>query len=140
SGGGIRLQHVNGTDVINLPSQPSTWNSVTLQNNIIVNNVAGWDGAGVSLQDALNVNLINNTIVSNDATASSGVLFNSLFAPLSSTQGTNCFTNTAPGAQSSCAQVAGLVSVTNSAVLTANIGALGPGGVVCPIGHGRADG
>jgi hypothetical protein len=29
------------------------WNSVTVTNNIITNNVAGWDGAGISLQDAL---------------------------------------------------------------------------------------
>ena len=41
-------------------------------NNIIANNVAGWDGAGISLQDALNVNIINNTIVSNYTTASAG--------------------------------------------------------------------
>ncbi|PYX89231.1 MAG: hypothetical protein DMG68_05805 [Acidobacteria bacterium] len=133
SGGGIRLQHVNGTDVINLPSQPSTWNSVTLQNNIIVNNVAGWDGAGVSLQDALNVNLINNTIVSNDATASSGVLFNSLFAPLSSSPGTNCFQGATPTTpEQSCPQIAGVASTTNSPNLIANLAAVT---VTCPAGH-----
>ena len=76
SGGGVRLQHVNGNDVINLPNRtvarrqrrqiptPRLWNRVTLTNNIIVNNVAGWDGGGVSLQDALYVNIVNNTIAS----------------------------------------------------------------------------
>ena len=66
---------------------PTRWYSVTVTNNIIANNVAGWDGAGVSLQDALVVNLINNTIVSNDTTASSGVLFNTIGAPEGSAPG-----------------------------------------------------
>jgi hypothetical protein len=141
SGGGLRLQHVNGTDVINFPSgqdcQSSLansgchWNTVNVTNNIITNNVAGWDGAGVSLQDALAVNIVNNTIASNDSTASSGVLFGSLFAPLASTPGTNCTTNN--GSQS-CPQVAGLVSVTNTPVLVANL----PSGFSCPQGHGTS--
>jgi hypothetical protein len=137
SGGGLRFQHVNGTDVVNFPngavlcllSATCPWNSVTVTNNIITNNVAGWDGAGVSLQDALNVNIINNTIASNDSTAASGVLFDSLFAPLASTPGTNCTVNN--GSQS-CPQVAGLVSVTNSPVLKANL----PSNFSCAPGHG----
>jgi Bacterial Ig domain len=155
SGGGLRLQHVNGTDVLNFPNgnqltpwpgnQPefqrtTPWNSVLVTNNIIANNVAGWDGGGVSLLDALNVNIINNTIVSNNSTASSGVLFGSLFAPLASAPSgngngnSNCTDST--GAFS-CPQPAGLVSVTNSAVLTANIGQLPAGtSVTCPAGHG----
>ncbi len=58
-----------------------------------------------------------------------------LFAPLASTQGSNC---TANNSSQSCPQVAGLVSVTNSAVLTANMGLLtgGIGSVKCPTGHG----
>ena len=84
SGGGLRLQTINGTEVVNFPDgrtttgragHPSRWNTVKVTNNIIANNVAGWDGGGVSLQDALAVNFVNNTIVSNDSTASSGVLF-----------------------------------------------------------------
>jgi hypothetical protein len=39
SGGGLRLQQVNGTDVSTFFFQPSRWNSVTVTNNIIVNNV-----------------------------------------------------------------------------------------------------
>ena len=94
SGGGLRFQHVNGTDVLDFPNGTQCdatltnstchWNTVRVTNNIIANNVAGWDGGGVSLQDSLAVNLVNNTIVSNDSTASSGVLFGSLFAPLAS--------------------------------------------------------
>jgi hypothetical protein len=75
-GGGLRLQLINGDDVDRNPNNPNNWFQVTVTNNIIANNVAGWAGGGVSLQDALRVNLINNTIISNDATASSGVLFN----------------------------------------------------------------
>src|SRR5260370_12027447 len=81
AGGGLRFQAVNGTDVIRLPKTPSAWNSATVTNNIIANNIAGWDGAGISLEDALAVNIINNTIVSNDATATAGRLFNNLRAP-----------------------------------------------------------
>jgi hypothetical protein len=140
SGGGLRLQHINGTEVLNFPNgakycaTPGTasclWNSVTVTNNIIADNVAGWDGAGVSLQDALAVNIVNNTIVSNDSTASAGPLFGSLFAPLASTPGVNC---TTPTLDQACPQVAGLVSVTNSPVLVANLPATGKS---CPPGHG----
>ncbi|HYL13125.1 MAG TPA: choice-of-anchor D domain-containing protein [Terriglobales bacterium] len=142
SGGGLRLQHLNGTDVLSFPNGNSTvafpgitgtsspWYSATVTNNIIVNNVAGWDGGGVSLLDALNVNVINNTIESNDSTASAGVLFNTIGAPLASTQQANCIQ---PGSTTaSCPQVAGLVSVQNSATLVANF----PASITCPAGHG----
>jgi hypothetical protein len=166
SGGGLRLQHINGNEIINFPNGSvattwpdipghnenatstsvtsprhwqalTRWNQVSVTNNIISNNVAGWDGGGVSILDGLDVNFVNNTIISNNSTASSGVLFQTLFAPLASTQGNNCTkpftpqgtTSQIPG---SCPQVAGLVSVNNSEVLIANL----PTGVVCPTGHG----
>ena len=127
SGGGIAFQNVNGSDVVSFPTTPANWHHVTVTNNVITNNVAGWDGAGVSLLDALNLDLINNTIMSNDTTASSGVLFNTIGAPLASTQGTNCTQTTT----SSCPQPAGLVSVQNSAVLVANL----PATITCPANH-----
>jgi hypothetical protein len=141
SGGGLALQSVNGSDVLNFPnggrsvtfpgiSGPmSPWYSPLITNNIIVNNVAGWDGAGVSLLDALNVNIINNTIMSNDTTASSGVLFNTIGAPLASTQGSSCVQTGSTTA--SCPQPAGLVSIQNSATLVANL----PTTITCPGGH-----
>ena len=149
SGGGLRIQHVNGTDVLNIPNGAAAcsadlknclWNSVNVTNNIIVNNVAGWDGGGISLVDVLAGNIVNNTIASNDSTASSGSLFQSLFAPLASSAapGSNVICG-ADGGQS-CPQVAGLVSVTNSPVLQANIDLLSPTRATnpfrCPTGHG----
>jgi hypothetical protein len=147
SGGGLRLQHLNGAEVISFPNGASTvtfpglngarspWYSALVTNNIVVNNVAGWDGAGVSLLDALNVNVINNTIMSNDSTASAGVLFNTLGAPLASTQQSNCIQTGSTTA--SCPQVAGLVSVQNSATLVANFPPLNsPTPLVCPASHG----
>ena len=128
SGGGVRLQNLNGTDVITFPTSPNNWWDVTLTNNVIVNNVAGWDGAGISLQDALNVNIINNTIMSNDTTASSGVLFNTLGAPLASSGGPTCTTNCGTA---SAPQPAGLVAIQNSSVLESNL----PGTITCPQGH-----
>ena len=134
SGGGLRLQNINGADVIAFPTSPSTapliggWWAPTVTNNIIADNVAGWDGAGVSLVDALNVNFINNTVVSNSTTASAGMLFTTIGYPLASSEGTNC---TNAGATASCPQVSGLVSIQNSAVLQANL----PATITCPDNH-----
>ncbi|MBS0375951.1 MAG: hypothetical protein JSR73_15335 [Proteobacteria bacterium] len=147
SGGGLRLQHVNGMDVVDVPDGNGTcknlnncaWNSANVTNNIIANNVAGWDGAGVSLQDTLVSNFVNNTIVDNDSTASSGVLLSSLFAA-SASAGANTggiTGNVICGSGQSCPQVAGLVAVTNSPVLMANLrSAVDAGQLTCPRGHG----
>jgi hypothetical protein len=61
--------------------------------------VAGWAGGGVSLQDAVNVSFINNTVISNDATASSGVLFNTDGAAMANVGPPNC---TTVGADTTC--------------------------------------
>jgi hypothetical protein len=133
SGGGVRLQQVNGTEVSTFPKNPELWHDVTMTNNIIVNNVAGWDGAGVSLQDALKVNIINNTIAHNDSTASSGVLNTSLGAPLASSSAGNCAQAGPTGPLgASCPQVAGLVSMSNSPLLTTTFTGLT---ITCPAGH-----
>jgi hypothetical protein len=127
SGGGLRLQSVNGSDVLAFPRTPSQWYSPAITNNIIADNVAGWDGAGVSMLDSLNVNFINNTVVSNSTTASAGILFTTIGAPLASAAGTNCVV----GTETSCPQVSGLVTVQNSAILSANL----PATVTCPPNH-----
>ena len=127
SGGGLRLQNVNGSDVLAFPTTPSQWFSPSITNNIIADNVAGWDGAGISLLDALNTNIINNTIVSNSTTASAGILFTTIGAPLASAQGSNCIV----GTETSCPQISGLVSVQNSAILSANL----PATITCPANH-----
>ncbi len=140
SGGGVRLQNINGTDVLTFPRAPTrtggdNWYKVTITNNIITNNVAGWDGAGISLQDALYVNIINNTIMSNDTTASSGMMFNTLGAPLASSQGPCTNRNpdgTCPNpVTTSTPQPSGVVSIQNSSNLTANL----PATITCPAGH-----
>src|SRR5207249_2397923 len=53
AGGGIRFQGVNGIEVSTFPTTPANWYFVNVTNNIITNNVAGWDGGGVSLQDSI---------------------------------------------------------------------------------------
>ena len=127
SGGGLRLQNVNGSDVLAFPTTPTRWYSPTITNNIIADNVAGWDGAGISMVDALNVNIINNTVVSNSTTASAGILFTTIGSPLASSEGTNCVQSST----TSCPQPSGLVSIQNSAGLQANL----PGTVTCPANH-----
>jgi hypothetical protein len=128
SGGGMRLQNVNGTDVVRFPLLSGQWNAINITNNIIANNVAGWDGAGISLQDALVVNVINNTIASNDTTASAGILFNTLGAPLASSPGDP---NQTTSPTTSAPQPAGLVTMDHSAVFRQNL----PANVLCPLGH-----
>jgi uncharacterized repeat protein (TIGR01451 family) len=73
-GGGVRLQQVNGGDVAAFPGNVSRWHQVTLTNNFIVNNVAGYAGAGVSLLDTLNSVIDNNTIAANDSAGIAGVV------------------------------------------------------------------
>ncbi|KVO36319.1 Ig-like domain-containing protein [Burkholderia ubonensis] len=92
-GGGLRLQNVNGTDVQRSLANPSNWHQVSVINNIIADNVAGWSGGGVSLQDAVRVNFINNTVIANDATASAGVLFNTPAASQSNVLPPGCTTS-----------------------------------------------
>jgi hypothetical protein len=133
SGGGIRLQQVNGTDVSTFPTLPGFWNSVSITNNIIVNNVAGWDGAGISLQDSLNVNIVQNTIAHNDSLASSGVLTQSIGTPEASAPAGSCVQGGPGGATSaSCPQSAGVTSTTNSSLLTTTFTGLT---ITCPPGH-----
>jgi hypothetical protein len=134
AGGGIRLQQVNGTEVSSFPKQPQYWNSVWLTNNIIVNNMAGWDGAGISLQDALNVTIQNNTISSNDTLATSGVLTQSIGTPVASAPAGTCVqTGPAGTTQASCPQPSGVSSTPNSSVLTTTL--VGPAATItCPSG------
>ena len=132
AGGGIRLQQVNGTEVSSFPRTPANWNSVSLTNNIIINNVAGWDGAGISLQDALNVTIQNNTISSNDTLATSGVLTQSIGTPVASAPAGSCTQNGPTGANTaSCPQPSGVSSTPNSSVLTTTFTGLT---ITCPTG------
>ena len=45
-----------------------------IKGNTIVNNVAGWSGGGISLQDTLRAEISKNYIVHNDSTATTGGL------------------------------------------------------------------
>jgi hypothetical protein len=134
SGGGIRFQAVNGTDVTRFPLTPQNWYSVNVTNNIIINNVAGWDGGGVGLLDSLAVNFTNNTIASNDTTASAGTLFNAYFAKLASDQAPptgTCVDTTSGACTASQPQPAGISASPNSPQLPTSIAAI----IRCPAGH-----
>ena len=84
-GGGIRVQMANGIEVANNPANVAglidvngialpTWYQVTVSNNMIVNNVAGWSGGGISLADTVNAVIVNNTVANNDSTGIVGAL------------------------------------------------------------------
>jgi hypothetical protein len=136
SGGGIRLNQVNGAEVSSFPHQPTRWNDVSITNNIIVNNLAGWDGAGISLQDSLNVTIRNNTIAHNDTLASSGVLTFAIGTPMASGPSGEC--HNAAGT-ASCPQSAGVTSTRNSTLLTTTF--TGPAASpTCPAGQTPGNG
>jgi hypothetical protein len=119
-----------GTVTDSNPNQAAAniWNGVSITNNMIVNNMAGWDGAGISLQDSLNVSIANNTIASNDTLASSGVLTQSVGTPVASTTPGNCVQ---AGLTTSCPQPAGVSSTQNSTLLSQTLTGLT---VTCPTG------
>ena len=142
SGGGIRLQMVNGQEVPAFPLLPMFWYGISLTNNVIANNVAGWDGGGISMQDVLVASIINNTVVSNDTTGSAGVLFKTIGSAFASTPPPNCNPGSDPSA--SCYgpdapvanQPAGLVTMVHTTNLAASLPPARPGllaGVNCPL-------
>jgi hypothetical protein len=97
-GGGIRAEAVNGTDTAG-----TAW-SLTMTNNMVVNNVAGWSGGGISLQDAISVSINGNTVANNDSTATAGPLV-------------------AAAATLSAPQPAGISAEPHSLALAAEVGA-----------------
>ena len=109
-GAGIQLKQVNGRDVSRSPNNAAAWYAINMTNNMIVNNVAGYVAGGVSLQDALVVNIVNNTIANNDSTATSQQSFG--------------VDGNVPNRNLSFPQPAGLVSHATSPVLQNVIGAL----------------
>jgi hypothetical protein len=74
-GGGVRLQNVNGADLSRVLA--NRWR-VSVINNIIVNNVAGWSGGGISMADTLYSTISNNTVASNDSTGIVAGVFNTM--------------------------------------------------------------
>jgi len=143
SGGGLRLQKVNGTDVARNPNNPAKWYEVTVTNNIIANNVAGWGGGGVSMLDSLRVNFVNNTVVSNDTTATGGILFDTNVAPNANVPPPGCDPTITPptpactntSVTTSNFMVAGLQADVNSGQLT---GVMTNPNVNCPLHPGCA--
>ena len=71
-GGGIALENINGQDVAGSTNSPGPWYRIDILNNMITNNMAGDAAGGISLQEAIKVNIINNTIANNDSTATVG--------------------------------------------------------------------
>ncbi|MFT5729043.1 MAG: hypothetical protein ACI8PB_003206 [Desulforhopalus sp.] len=75
-GAGIRLSRINGQDVaVSNKGEVSVDYVVDIINNMIVDNMAALAGGGISLQDALAVNILHNTIANNDNASTSGDAF-----------------------------------------------------------------
>ncbi|MCP5080174.1 MAG: hypothetical protein GY948_00575, partial [Alphaproteobacteria bacterium] len=78
-GAGIRIANVNGLDVAanlgNLQTPAERWHRLFVFNNMINNNVAGVAGGGISLSDALDVVIRNNTVANNDSTSTGSAAF-----------------------------------------------------------------
>jgi len=77
-GGGIRLENVNGQDIVDKLNNPGgnetgPWDDILVYNNFITNNVAGLAGGGISVENALSVVIRHNTIANNDSTATTAL-------------------------------------------------------------------
>jgi VCBS repeat-containing protein len=119
-GGGIRLQQVNGADVARF-AQPGRWHRVTVTNNMVVNNVAGWAGGGLSLSDTLRASIVNNTIMSNDSTGIAGVVLAGTVALPAATPGQAGVGRPSPsGLVSEPTSAALLAAIANGGLRTAN--------------------
>ena len=73
-GGAILTRYVNGADVQASPNNSANWYGIEINNNTIVNNIAGLAGA-VTLHDTARVSIIKNTIANNDSTATQSGAF-----------------------------------------------------------------
>ena len=75
-GAGIRLSRINGQDVdVSKKGEISFDWTIDIINNMIVDNVAGLSGGGISISDALDVNILHNTIANNDITSTTAEAF-----------------------------------------------------------------
>ncbi|MBA4388823.1 MAG: hypothetical protein C0404_12640 [Verrucomicrobia bacterium] len=74
-GGGIRTERFNGVDVADNPTDQNAWHALNIFNNVIVNNVAGFAGGGISLEEVARSSIIHNTVANNDSTASTALAF-----------------------------------------------------------------
>ena len=73
-GGGIHVERFNGRDVQLEPDKKGKWKKLVITNNFIVNNMAAWSGAGLSLHDVAKSTVQHNTIAHNDSLATAGPL------------------------------------------------------------------
>jgi hypothetical protein len=90
-GGGIAVVNASGMDIVNSRIGNSNryrnnqWWDVSIFNNMITNNVSGLAGA-LSLQDSVEVHVVNNTIAHNDSTATTALAFTPGFPNQSNAQ------------------------------------------------------
>jgi hypothetical protein len=73
-GGGIMSLFFNGPDIDGATPGYQSY-TLTITNNMIVNNAAGWNGGGIALQDVTDARIINNTIANNDSTSTAANAF-----------------------------------------------------------------
>ncbi|WP_373500396.1 hypothetical protein [Desulfococcus sp.] len=107
-GGGIRTSQVNGQDVQASGANENGWHLIDIANNMIINNVAGLAGGGISLGgDTARVRIMHNTVANNDSTATAA----GAFSPSSPNQ--------------SSPQPAGIVARAHSAGLSTLLATIG---------------
>ena len=122
SGGGILTRFVNGQDVAANPADNTMWYRVDILNNLIVNNVGSHLAGGIAVADAVNINILHNTIAHNDSTATGSDAFG---GPCNPQFQFNCGpegpieANAGGGSSASAAQAAGVVSQPHYANLQA---------------------
>ncbi len=91
-GGGISLLGTNGNEL----SAGGVGYRVDVLNNVIVNNVAGVAGAGISLRDAVYTRIVNNTIGRNDNTSTAARAFPAGLNPLQNNTANTALSSSLP--------------------------------------------
>jgi hypothetical protein len=74
-GGGIRTRRVNGMDVAANAADANAWFRIDIFNNIVANNSSADHGGGLSFDDTVALNVVNNTIARNDSTSTGSGAF-----------------------------------------------------------------
>ena len=118
SGGGVRLQDVNGSDVLAFPTTPAQWYLALDHQQHHVDNVAGWDGAGSPCSTPLNTTSSTTRLCPTTRRRRLESCSPPLELPWPAHHREAI---DIVGTETSCPQISGLVSVQNSAILAANL-------------------
>ena len=122
-GGGIKTLKFNGQDIEATPNTPANWSTITITNNMMVDNSSGDHGGAMAFDDTVFAYVMNNTIARNVSTATGSGAFSNGVCVEVTELGTGPFCPTPGeaigGVFPSTPRVGGIASYYHSTELTA---------------------